>query len=119
MKYLKEFTIIIAVSFLGETLKNFIPLPIPASIYGLMLMLLALKTKFIKLEWVNKTSKFLIDIMPLMFIPAAVGLINSWEMLSQIIIPVIITVIASTIIVMATSGRVTQYIIDLEKRNKL
>lgn len=119
MNYLKEFGIIIAVSFLGEMLKYFIPLPIPASIYGLVIMLIALKTKFITFESVNKTGKFLIDIMPLMFIPAAVGLINSWGMLSEIIIPVIITTIASTIIVMAVSGRVTQSIIDKEKRNKL
>ena len=77
MRYLKQFTIILFVSFLGETLHYLIPLPVPASIYGLLLMLAALCTGVIKLASVREAGKFLIDIMPVMFIPAAVGLLDS------------------------------------------
>ncbi len=116
MKYMKEFGIILAVTFLGEVLKYLIPLPIPASIYGLILMLGALKTKRIRLESVQKTGKFMIEIMPMMFIPAAVGLLDSWTALKSIFIPVIVITILSTIAVMAVTGSVTQIVIEKEKR---
>ena len=76
MKYLKQFFIILAVSFAGEVLKYIIPLPIPASIYGLVIMLFLLGTKILSLECVRETGLFLVEIMPVMFIPAAVGQIG-------------------------------------------
>ena len=79
MKYIKQFGIILLISFLGEILRAVIPLPIPASIYGLVLMLAALMTHLLPLEAVQDSGKFLIEIMPLMFIPAAVGLLDSWS----------------------------------------
>ena len=81
MKYLQQFGIILAVSFVGELLNYAIPLSIPASIYGLVLMFVCLCMKWIKLEDVKETAVFLIEIMPLMFIPAAVGLITSWNII--------------------------------------
>ena len=118
MKFMKEFGIILSITFLGEVLKYLIPLPIPASIYGLVLMLGALKTKVIKVESVKNTGKFLIEIMPMMFIPAAVGLLEAWGILKPILIPVIISTVVSTIVVMAVTGRVTQFMIRQEKRKK-
>ena len=77
MKYLKQFLIIIAFSFLGELLHYLLPLPIPASIYGIILLFTALELKWIKVKDIFETSSFLIAIMPVMFIPAAVGLVDS------------------------------------------
>ena len=45
MKFLKQFTIILIVSFIGEILNHLIPLPVPASIYGLVIMFACLKFK--------------------------------------------------------------------------
>lgn len=118
MKYIRQFGIILAFTFIGEVLKCIIHLPVPASIYGFILMLLALKTKIIRFEQVKETGDFLIEIMPLMFIPAGVGLLVSWEALKDICIPVILITILTTVIVMAVTGKVTQLIIILEKRNK-
>lgn len=116
MKYLKQFGIIIAISFLGEILKALIPLAIPANIYGLVLMLLALMTKVIKLSDVKETAYFLIEIMTIMFIPAGVGLMVTWDSLKDILIPVIVITLVTTIIVMAVTGRVTQFVIRFEKK---
>ena len=111
MKYIKQFVIIITISFLGEVIKSFVPLPIPASIYGLVLMLLVLCTGIIKLESVKETAKFLIEIMPLMFIPAAVGLTESWGIIRPVLVPVLTITLVSTVVVMAVSGIVTQAVI--------
>ena len=116
MKFIRQFGIILLVTFLSEVLKYYIPLQIPASIYGLVLMLVALKTRIIPLEAVKEAGKFLIEIMPLMFIPAAVGLMEAWGILKPICVPVIMITIISTIGVMVVSGRMTQFVIRLEKR---
>ena len=118
MKYIRQFGLILAVTFLGEILKMILPFKIPSSIYGLVLMFLALQFKVIQLEQVKEAAKYLIEIMRLMFIPAGVGLMNAWGVLKPICIPVIVITIVSTIVVMGISGRVTQFVIRLEKRNK-
>lgn len=118
MKFIRQFGIILLVTFLSEALKYYIPIQIPASIYGLILMLVALKTRIIPLEAVHEAGKFLIEIMPLMFIPAAVGLMDSWNELKDICFPVIVITIISTIGVMVVSGRMTQFVIRLEKRKQ-
>ena len=118
MKYIRQFMIILVIAFLGEVLKALIPLQIPASIYGLLLMLAALCLHIVPLEAVRDTGRFLMEIMPLMFIPAAVGLTESWDRISPILIELIVVTAVSTILVMAVSGRVTQFVIRLENRKK-
>lgn len=112
MKYLKEFGIILLITCIGELLRFLIPLPIPGSIYGLVLMLVLLITGVIKLEDVKSAAQFLIAIMPVMFIPAAAGLINSWGELQPILIPALVTTVVSTFIVMAVTGICAQKIIE-------
>ena len=111
MKYIRQFAVILTISFLGEVLKALIPLQIPASIYGLLLMLAALCFKIIPLDAVKDTGKFLVEIMPLMFIPAAVGLTESWDKISPILVQLIVITVVSTVVVMAVSGLVTQWVI--------
>ncbi|HIV25713.1 MAG TPA: CidA/LrgA family protein [Candidatus Scatomonas pullistercoris] len=118
MKYFRQFCIIIVISCLGELCHFWLPLPIPASIYGLLLMLAALCTRLIPLDSVKDAGKFLIDIMPVMFIPAAVGLLESWGVLRPMLIPLLVIVPVTTILVMVVSGRVTQWVIRKEKRRR-
>lgn len=119
MKYLKQFLVILVIAFAGEVLKYIIPLPIPASIYGLIILFVGLLTGLIRLEQVREAGKFLIEIMPVMFIPAAVGLLESWGVLQPMFLPVIIITLVSTVVVMAATGISSQLIIRLGKnRNK-
>ncbi len=118
MKYLKQFGIIMFISFLGEAFYYFLPLPVPASIYGLLLMLAALITGIIPLEKVKETGDFLVEIMPVMFIPAAVGLLDSWMDVKEIWIPVLAVIFLTTVLVMAAAGKVTEFIIRKEKKGE-
>ena len=117
-KYLFQFARILAFCFLGEILHAVLPLPIPASIYGLVLMLALLMTGALKLDAVEDAGKFMIEIMPVMFIPAGVGLMESWGELKAVLVPVLVITLVSTIVVMVVSGRVTQAVIRLEKKHK-
>lgn len=111
MKYLKQMTIILTITFLGEVFHKFIPVPIPASIYGLIIMLISLKIGIVDIEKVKETGNFLLDIMPVMFIPAAVGLMTIWRNIQQVIIPIIFIALVTTVIVMVATGKATDYIL--------
>lgn len=111
MRYIRQFGIILAVTFVAEVLKFFIPLPIPASVYGLVIMLILLMTKSVSLKSVKDAGSFLIEIMSLMFIPAGVGLMISWNAISDIWLPLVFIIIITTVVVMAITGRITQKVI--------
>ena len=118
MKYIVQFSIILTVTLIGEVLAYFVPLPVPAGIYGLLLMLVRLMTKLIPLHAVKETSKFLLDIMPLLFVPSSVGLIEKWGILRPVLIPVTVTVLLSTVIVMVVSGHATQLVMRFLNRKE-
>lgn len=103
MKYLIQFLIIIAFSLAGELLNWLLPLPVPASIYGIILLFAALELKLIKVEQVRETSTLLIVIMPIMIVPPSVGLIDAWDSIKGNIFPYAIITVISTLVVMAVS----------------
>ncbi len=109
---------ILAISFIGEILKYFLPLPIPASIYGMMILFIGLLTGIIPLEALKDVGKFLIEIMPVMFIPAGVGLMSSWVNLKPVLLPVSIITVVSIVTVMIATGRTSQWIIRRGKKKE-
>ena len=108
MKYLKQFLIIIAISFAGEVLHYFIPLPVPASIYGMVLLFAGLCTGLIPLSAVKETGDFLVATMQIMFIPATVGLIDSWDILKDRWPVYLIITFVTTMAVLLAVGKVVQ-----------
>ena len=118
MKYLRQFMIILLVSFVGELLKYVIPLPVPASIYGLVILFILLETGILKLDAVKGTAVFLIEIMPLMFIPAGVGLMESWGDLNSMLVEVVVIILVSTVLVMGVSGKVTELVLKRSANRK-
>lgn len=118
MKYMRQFVIILGVTCAGELLKYFLPLPIPGSIYGLLLMFILLFAKVIKVEQVKDVGEFLIEIMPLMFIPAGVGLMASWGKLQGFLVPLLVITAATTLIVMFVTGKVTDFMMDRKEKKE-
>ncbi|SDB55559.1 holin-like protein [Pseudobutyrivibrio sp. YE44] len=118
MKYLKQFFIILLISLIGEILKATISLPIPASIYGMVILFVCLLTGVIKLEQVKDAGKFLIEIMPVMFIPAGVGLMVSWGDLKPILMQVSVITVVTVFTVMISTGLISQWIIRRNKEAK-
>ena len=108
MKNIRQFGIILTVTCIGEILRYFIPLPVPASIYGLLLMLFLLVTGIVRVDKVKEAGGFLIEIMPMMFIPAAVGLMASWELLRPVLFKVLVIIVVSTFLVIGVTGLTAQ-----------
>ena len=107
---------ILLFSFIGEFFRMVIPLPVPASVYGLVLLLAALLTGVIKLDQVEGAADFLIEIMPVMFIPAGVGLLTACSVLKPVCVPIILITVITTVVVMIVTGRVTQTVIRMDRK---
>ena len=115
MKYVQQFSIILLISVIGEVLKTFLPLPVPASVYGLVIMLVALLTGILKLDQVKGAADFLVEIMPVMFIPAGVGLMVSWNVLKPLLIPVGIITFVSFVAVAVATGKTSQWMLKKDE----
>lgn len=108
MKYICQLGIILGVSFAGEALAWALPLPVPASVWGLVLMLVLLILRVIRPEQIRDTAEYLVAIMPLLFVPPTVGLMQSWGLLRDNWLSFLIAVTVITAIVMAVTGLVAQ-----------
>lgn len=111
MRLIGQFLIIAGVSFAGELLSLLLPLPVPASIYGLVLMLILLMTGVVKLHQVKTAADFLIEIMPLMFIGPSVGLMESLPALQAMLLPLVVILILTTLLTMGATGLTAQVLV--------
>ena len=107
-KYIFQFARITAFCLAGEVLAVVLPLPIPASVYGLLLMVAALKTGVLKLDQVRETGLFLTGIFPLLFVPAAAGVVELGSQLMDLLLPAVLAIVPITALVMAVTGMVAQ-----------
>lgn len=118
MRYVKQFMIIMGVCFLGEMLHSLLPLPVPASIYGLLLLFILLMTGLLKLEQIEETSEFFLAIMPLLFLSPSVSLITVLDKVMGAFVPIVGTIVISTIVTTAVTGVVTQAVMKLLANRK-
>jgi len=111
MKFVKQLAVILTVSLIAEFLEYVIPLPVAASMYGLALMLLGLVPKVIPLEKVEGAADFLVDIMPIFFVPPTVGIMANVDALKEMLLPLCVISVLTTVLIMGVTGRVSQTII--------
>ena len=110
MKYLSQFLIILGFTFVGEALQRLIPLPIPASIYGLTLLFLALCLKIVKVEQVEQAGAFLRSILPMLFVGPAVSIVENWGLIADRILTILLVLVGSTVFTFGISGTVTKWL---------
>lgn len=116
MKYLTQFLRILAFTLAGELLQRLVPLPIPASVYGLVLLFAALNTGLVKLEQVKDAGGFLISILPILFVSPAVGILDNWEAIRGALIPILVLTLLSTVLTFGIAGRATQAMMGKEEK---
>lgn len=118
MELVYQFARLLVFCFAGEVCHKLLPLPIPASVYGLLLLLAALRLGIVKPEKVSRAAKLLVGIFPLLFVPAAAGVMELWNELYAMLLPAVLALVAVTVLVMAVSGRVTQFFVRKGGRNR-
>lgn len=118
MKYLHQALILAAVTFVAEILKYLLPLPIPVSIYGLVLLFLLLKTGILPLEKIQDVGDLLLELMPLLLVPSSVSFVTALDTIQAMLLPVLIMGLLGTLLVMAVTGRAAQHMIRRRKGTK-
>lgn len=118
MKYLFQFMIILLFVFLGELCEHFINLPIAGSIYGLLLLFIALCLHIVKLEWVSDVADWFHSVMALFFIAPAVAVIDIWAQISDIWYYLVFLLVAAYVTTMVITGKTADFCIEKSKRNK-
>ena len=97
-------------TLVGEALQRLLPLPIPASVYGLVLLFLALCTGIVKLEQVKDVGNFLTSILPILFVAPAVNILEYWNLIEARLISIGALILGSTVLIFGISGTVTRLI---------
>ena len=117
MQYIKQILIILSFTGLGELLAYLIPLPIPAAIYGLVLLLIALCSGLLKPEKIADTARFFLSIMPFLFVAPAVNILKYWGIIQENLLAIAVIVVVSTLLVFAVSGLVAKLLLKGGDRN--
>ena len=118
MKYLRQAVIIAAITFVAEIIKYFVPLPVPASIYGLVLRFVLLKSGALKLGQIEDVGGLLLELMPLLLVPASVSFLTVLDTIQSMLLPVLIMGFVGTMAVMIVTGRVSQWVIRRKERKQ-
>lgn len=116
MKYIKQFALIALLTFIGECLNMLIPLPVPASIYGMVLLFVCLQTGILKLSQIEETADLLLGVMPIFFISPTVSLMSSIGVIKDSLLGVVVVCVISTAVVMVITGLVAQFVIRHDKK---
>ncbi len=116
MKYISKFFIIALISFAGELLNYFIPLPIPGSIYGFVILFVLLLTKRIKADYIRPVTDFLLNVMPVTFIAPGVALMTMVDELKEMGVPIILTATLGTLLVMCTVAKTAEFILNRKEK---
>lgn len=111
MKYAYQVMVIGGISFVGEILNRLLPVPVPASVYGMLLLLICLCAGIIKLEQIQESADFLLAIMPLVFVAPGVALMESFGLMKDSIVGIFVVSIVSTIAVMVICGWIVQLMV--------
>ncbi|ODJ51986.1 antiholin LrgA [Brochothrix thermosphacta] len=114
--FLQQAFIFAIVMLVANIIKGFLPMPMPASAIGLILLFIALSTKIVKVEQVEGLGNKLISIISFLFVPAAISVINSLGILSTSGLQIMLIIIVATVILLAITGWSTQ--VFLKKRAK-
>lgn len=110
MKIYFQLLIIFGFSFVGDTLSNSLHLPVPGSILGMIFLFLALQFKVLKFTDVDEVGSFLINNMTILFLPAGVGIMSKWSLISDFWWQIALIVLLALIVNVFVLGHLVQFI---------
>lgn len=110
MKIYLQLLIIFGFSFIGNVISNVFRLPVLGSILGMILLFLALQFKILEFRHVDEAGSFLINNMTILFLPAGVGIMAKWNLISHFWAQILLIVVAALIINMLILGKLVEWI---------
>ena len=111
MKFVKEVLVIFIFTFIGEVLNGIIPLPIPAGVYGIVLLFAALVLGIVKLDQIENAGGFLLETMVIMFVPILVSIMTAWDVLKPVVIHYLLVIAVTTVLTIGVTGKVSDLVL--------
>lgn len=96
---------------ISKIIESFIPIPMPASVIGLVLLFIAPCTGIVKLGQVESVGTALTNNISFLFVPAGISVINSLPILSKSPVLIILLIIISTILLLISTGFASQLLV--------
>ncbi len=79
-------------------------LPVPGNVVGAIVLLALLRTKIVRLSWVENGAKLLLDHLGLLFVPAAVGAVAFKSEIGAHFGPLAAAIVISTVAAMIATA---------------
>lgn len=118
MKIIKQIGIIFTVCWVSLVIEKILPFAFPASVIGMILLLICLMTGILKMEHIQEKADFLLENMAFFFIPAGVSIINYFDVLKNSVIQLIVICVVSTVVTFAVTAYTVTFTIRLMNRRK-
>jgi len=112
----KQYAIILMVTYLGEIISKSINFPFPGPVIGMLILFILLERKLINVEFVENGANNILLNLAIFFIPPGVGLISALDLLNGNVLKIVITMMITTIITMGTTGLTVQYLINRREK---
>ena len=119
MKIICQIAIIFTICWISQIVEAILPFPFPASVIGMVLLLILLLVRVLKVDHIREKSDFLLSNMAFFFIPAGVSIINYFDILASNLVPLLIICVVSTLLTFAVTAytvRLTRHLMNRRKK---
>ena len=119
----RSLVILYIMLYLGNLIAHYVPVGVPGSIWGLLLLFLGLTTRLIHLDWIYLGASLLIRFMAVLFVPVSVGIIKYSDLLIEQVNILLIPNVVSTCVTLVVMGLLGNHLFHLQsftyKRKKV
>ncbi|OAT53362.1 CidA/LrgA family protein [Providencia heimbachae] len=109
-QYLRAFAILYLCLIVGNLISTLLPFSIPGSIVGMLILFILLALQIVPAHWAQPGCSILLKNMTILFVPIGVGIMNYYDLLSQQMIPILVSCVVSTLIVMIVVAISSNYV---------
>ncbi|MBU8695529.1 antiholin-like murein hydrolase modulator LrgA [Bacillus pumilus] len=114
--FLSQAFIFATVMFVSNLISMYLPIPMPASVIGLVLLFVLLTTKMVKLEQVEQLGTSLTGLISFLFVPSGISVIQSLGVMQEVGVQVVGVIIIATIMLLAATGLFSQLLMQLSEK---
>ena len=104
LRYLRALIIIYLCLYAGIGISSLLPIVIPGSIIGMLILFLLLGFQIVPVNWVKPGCYLIIRYMALLFVPISVGVMNYTDVLAAQFGPIFVSCVLSTLLVLIVVG---------------
>lgn len=118
MHIIRQIAVLFGLCLLGEAVSMLLPIPIPASVISMMLLLGLLLKGWLKLGHIEDVGKFLLSNMAFFFVPIGVSMMEHSALLKETIGPIIVICIVTTILTFGATGMTVELVMKWQQKHK-